>query len=258
MQQTQRWGRWNPNDLNQGPQWPVLTRLVGYGWRHRKYMAGAFLTMVGATLSAMVIPRILGSAIDEAFESGLRSQFVVLALAILAFSALRAGFSYGQTYLSEAVSQKAAYDLRNDFFRKLQNLSFGFHDRQQTGNLMSKATADVEACRRFISMGLIRGTSTLLTLGVVTAIMLAANWRLGLVCLVFVPMLVVDGQRKCPAKWPAKMSLVLLAMITDGSYSTRSRFMGGLRASMYFFAVSRWMPSSRATPRVDNPLRFAF
>lgn len=153
-------------------------------------MAGAFLTMVGATLSAMVIPRILGSAIDEAFESGLRSQFVVLALAILAFSALRAGFSYGQTYLSEAVSQKAAYDLRNDFFRKLQNLSFGFHDRQQTGNLMSKATADVEACRRFISMGLIRGTSTLLTLGVVTAIMLAANWRLGLVCLVFVPMLV--------------------------------------------------------------------
>ena len=53
----------------------------------------------------------------------------------------------------------------------------------------------------------------------------------------------VDGQRKCPAKWPAKMSLVLLAMITDGSYSTRSRFMGGLRASMYFFAVSRWMPS---------------
>ena len=68
----------------------------------------------------------------------------------------------------------------------------------------------------------------------------------------------VDGQRKCPAKWPAKMSLVLLAMITDGSYSTRSRFMGGLRASMYFFAVSRWMSSSRATPRVDNPLRFAF
>ena len=43
----------------------------------------------------------------------------------------------------------------------------------------------------------------------------------------------VDGQRKCPAKWPAKMSLVLLAMITDGSYPTRSRFMGGLTASMY-------------------------
>ena len=56
----------------------------------------------------------------------------------------------------------------------------------------------------------------------------------------------LSGQRKC--------HIVLLAMITDGSHSTRSRFMGGLRASMYFFAVSRWMPSSRATPRIDNPL----
>ena len=190
MQSGQRRGRWDPNDLDQRPQWGILARLVDYGWRHRGPMAGAFLTMVGATISAMVIPRILGSAIDEAFESGLRSQFAVLALAILAFSALKAGFSYGQSYLSEAVSQKAAYDLRNDFFRKLQRLSFGFHDGQQTGNLMSKATADVEACRRFISMGLIRGSSTVLTLGAVTAVMMAANWRLGLVCLVFVPMLV--------------------------------------------------------------------
>ena len=190
MQSGQRRGRWDPNDLDQRTQWGILARLVDYGWRHRGPMAGAFLTMVGATISAMVIPRILGSAIDEAFESGLRSQFAVLALAILAFSALKAGFSYGQSYLSEAVSQKAAYDLRNDFFRKLQRLSFGFHDGQQTGNLMSKATADVEACRRFISMGLIRGSSTVLTLGAVTAVMMAANWRLGLVCLVFVPMLV--------------------------------------------------------------------
>ena len=47
----------------------------------------------------------------------------------------------------------AAFDLRNDFFRKLQSLSFGYHDQQQTGNLMSKATADVEAVRRFTSMG---------------------------------------------------------------------------------------------------------
>ena len=59
-------------------------------------------------------------------------------------------------------------------------------------------------------------------------------------------------------RWSAKMSLVLLAMISDGSYTTRSRFIGGLAASMYFFAVSRWMPSSRATPLIDRPLRFAF
>ena len=185
----QRWGRWNPSDFDRKPQWRVLLRLAGYGWRHRRHMAGAFFTMAGATLAALVVPRVLGSAIDEAVESGLRNQFLLLALVILGVSALRAVFSYGQNYLSEAVSQRAAYDLRSDFFRKLQSLSFGFHDKQQTGNLMSKATADVEACRRFISMGLIRGASTVVTLGAVTTIMLTANWRLGLVCVAFVPIL---------------------------------------------------------------------
>ena len=119
MHQTQRPNRWKSNDLNQRPQWQVLARLIGYGWRHRLHLAGAFFTMGGATLSAMVIPWILGNAIDEAFQTGLRSQFVFLALAILGFGALRAGFSYGQNYLSEAVSQKAAYDLRKDFFQTL-------------------------------------------------------------------------------------------------------------------------------------------
>ena len=68
----------------------------------------------------------------------------------------------------------------------------------------------------------------------------------------------VDGQRKCPLKWPAKMSLELLAMVSGHSVLTVGRFIGGLSACMYFFAVSRWMASSRATLRIDRPLRFAF
>ena len=68
----------------------------------------------------------------------------------------------------------------------------------------------------------------------------------------------VDGQRKCPPKWPAKMSLELLAMVLGHSVLTVGRFIGGLSACMYFFAVSRWMASSRATLRIDRPLRFAF
>ena len=115
----------------------ILIRLAAYGWRHKAYMVGAFVTLVGATAAAMVIPWLLGTAIDEALASGLRSQLLVLAGLILLVSVLRGVFGYGQTYLSEAVAEKAAYDLRNDFFRKLQSLSFGFHDRQQTGNLMS-------------------------------------------------------------------------------------------------------------------------
>ena len=138
----------------------------------------------------MVIPRLLGNAVDEALVSGIRSQLLVLAGWIILVSVLRGLFAYGQTYLAESVSQRAAYDIRNDFFGKLQALSFGFHDRQQTGNLMSRATQDVEAVRWFMSLGLVRGLQLVFMLGAVAALLLVTNWRLGLVSLAFVPLVI--------------------------------------------------------------------
>ena len=165
----------------------TLFRLARYALRHKWYLIGAYATMTLSSLSAMVIPRMLGNAIDEALASGLQSKLLVLAGVIMGFSVLRGGFSYGQRYLSEALSQRAAFDLRNDFFKKLQKLSFGFHDQQQTGNLMSKATADVEAVRMFMSMGLIRGLSIFVMVGLIATMMLTTNWRLAIVSMAFVP-----------------------------------------------------------------------
>ena len=181
--------RRDPADIDAKPQFKILGRLLGYGWGHRRWLVGAIIAMVGATLSALIIPKVLGSAIDEASAGGVRSQFVVLAGIIIAASALRGLFSYGQNYLGEAVSQRVAFSIRDDFFRKLQSLSFGFYDKQQTGNLMSKATADVEAVRMFISMGLIRGLSTVFMVVAIGGIVVEANWRLGLVCLVSIPII---------------------------------------------------------------------
>ena len=168
----------------------VLLRLSRYGLKHGRYLVGALITLAGATVTALFVPRFLGIAIDRAVESGLESELLVLAGAIVAVSVLRGIFGYGQNYLAEAVAEKAAYDLRNDFFRKLQGLSFGFHDKQQTGNLMSRATADVEVVRRFISMGMVRGLSVVLMIAAVAALMLTTNWRLGLLCVAFVPPIV--------------------------------------------------------------------
>ena len=165
----------------------VLWRLSAYSWRHKWILAGAYAAMSGATLSMLVIPWLLGTAIDEALASGLRSQLFLLAGAILLVSLLRGIFSYGEAYLAESISQRAAYDVRNDFFQKLQSLSFGFHDRQQTGDLMSRATADVEAVRWYMSMGLVRGLSLVMLLAGVSALLLTTNWRLGLISLAFVP-----------------------------------------------------------------------
>ncbi len=166
----------------------VALRLTKYAFRHKWHLIGAYLAMLASTLAAMVIPRMLGSAIDEALASGLQSRLLALAAVILLFSALRGVFSYAQRYLSESLSQKSAYDLRNDFFRKLQSMSFSFFDREQTGNLMSKATQDVEAVRMFISMGMVRGLSIFVMLGAVGGLMVATNWRLAIVSMAFVPL----------------------------------------------------------------------
>ena len=165
----------------------VLLRLAGYAWRQRVFLGGAYLEMLASTVSLMFVPLLLGRAIDVALASGESSRLLLLAAGIMVVSGLRGLFGYAQTYLSEAVSQRAAFDIREDFFRKLQGLSFGFHDRQQTGNLMSKATADVDAVRMFVSMGMVRGLSIFVTIGVAGGLMMATNWRLGLVAMAFVP-----------------------------------------------------------------------
>ena len=167
----------------------VAFRLMKYAFRHKWYLVGAYAAMIASTLSAMVVPRLLGDAIDTALASGLQSRLLVLASVIVLFSLLRGIFSYGQRYLSESLSQRSAYDLREDFFRKLQSMSFGFFDKEQTGNLMSKATQDVEAVRMFISMGMVRGLSIFVMLGAVSVLMATTNWRLAIVSMAFVPLI---------------------------------------------------------------------
>ena len=167
----------------------VLFRLTKYAFRHRWYLTGAYAAMVASSLSALVIPRMLGEAIDEALASGIQSRMLFLATVIVSFSLLRGVFSYGQRYLSESLSQRSAYDLREDFFRKLQGMSFGFFDREQTGDLMSRATQDVEAVRMFVSMGMVRGLSIFVTLSAVLGLMAVTNWRLAIVSMAFLPLI---------------------------------------------------------------------
>ena len=110
-----RWTRWNPQDSGRKPQAKVLLRLVSYGWRHKALLIGAFLSTAGAALTAVAVPRILGIALDETLSSGIQKNIFVLAMLMLAVSGLRALLGYAQNYLSEAVSLRAAFDIRNDF-----------------------------------------------------------------------------------------------------------------------------------------------
>ncbi len=160
--------------------------------------------MIATTVSSMAVPYMLGTAIDEAIGNGTRSTVIFIAVGVILISILRGILSFGQSYLAEALSQKATFDIREDFFKKLQSLSFGFYDQQQTGNLMSRATADIEAVRMFISMGLVRGISIIVMLVAVVGIMSYENWRLALVCFIFMPPIIwraVLMSRKLRTTW---------------------------------------------------------
>ncbi|MFC1958370.1 ABC transporter ATP-binding protein [Chloroflexota bacterium] len=160
-----------------------LTRFIQKYWG---WLLLTFICLVASTAFSLVIPRMMGDAIDTALGSGERS-FLILAAVVIGASALRGITEYGNRYLSEAVSQKTAYDIRNALFDRLQRLSFAYHDQAQTGQLMSRATIDVEAIRMFFGMGLLGITQIVIMLVAISSILLITDWQLALLTLAFVP-----------------------------------------------------------------------
>ena len=174
----------------------ILLRIAGYTLRYKRALALSYLSVFGVTVCAMAIPRFLGTAIDEVFTDDGGDKFMQLvwiAGAILVANLLRGICAYGQTYFSESISQQVAYTMRNAFYDHLQRLSFAYHDGEQTGNLMSKATSDVEGVRRFVQAGMVRGAYMFLLLVGISIMLVALDWKLAMLSLIFVPPLLWRG-----------------------------------------------------------------
>ena len=170
----------------------MLARIVRLALRHKRMLLGAYLFMAGATAAYMVLPVLVGGAVDDiaAYAQGepiSDRAMLITALLILGLGALRGLLSYGQTYMGEAVGLRVVYELRNRFYDHVQNLSFAFHDRQHTGNLMSRAITDVEAMRMFVNGGLVRSPYFLILAVVAAIMMLRLDWQLGLMAMSFMP-----------------------------------------------------------------------
>jgi ATP-binding cassette subfamily B protein len=131
----------------------------------------------------------LGNGIDTVLNSGRAATLIIAAGIILGSSALRGITGYGNRYFTQVISQRVAYDLRNHLYDHLQGLSFAYFDKAQTGQLMSRATIDIEAVRAFISMGLLQILQTVfLTIGI-SYLLISLDWRLALMTLAFVPLM---------------------------------------------------------------------
>ncbi len=174
----------------------VIWRIVKMALSRRREMTAAYAAMIGATTAYLFLPHLFGQAIDqiEAMLKGGSVQIqglLVIVGVIIGLSIVRGGLSFFQNYFGEAVSQFVSYDLRNKLYDHVQHLSFGFHDRNHTGQVMSRAITDVENIRMFVNMGIVR-TPYFLTLFVVVSIILVRmDWQLGLASIAFVPLVVI-------------------------------------------------------------------
>jgi ATP-binding cassette subfamily B protein len=170
-------------------------------FRHRIRLLLGYVSIFIAVGLSLIIPLTFRSAINKlvAFEDGAIttventevSALVVLGIILLAASVTRGFVDFARTYCTDSLSQKVAYDVRNAMYDKLQHLSFAYHDKEHTGNLMSKVTSDVEAIRRYVNMGMVRGLEVPLRVIAIVSLMITVNWQLTLLSLVFLPFLVV-------------------------------------------------------------------
>lgn len=161
-------------------------------------MIAAYVSMIGATTAYLFLPKFFGQAIDNVklmLEGGTISLQVMAVVVgtILVLSIIRGVLSFFQTYLGEAVSQFVSYDLRNRFYDHVQNLSFGFHDKNHTGNLMSRAITDVENIRMFVNMGIVRTPYFASLFVIVAIILIRMDWQLGLVAVSFMPFVAIQS-----------------------------------------------------------------
>jgi ATP-binding cassette subfamily B protein len=173
-----------------------LRRAIGYLNQHRAITALTYFAVLVATLSQLAIPQLVQNILN-AVVSGEAARALgkladeqaikTAAFAIIGFSIVRAIFSFLQFYGAEVASQNVAFDFRNEIFAKIQRLSFSYHDRNQTGQLMVRATDDVEKTRLFLGQGFVIMIQAVALLIGIMIILFLTNPRLTLVVLPILP-----------------------------------------------------------------------
>ena len=174
----------------------ILWRIVRIALRNRVRISLAIAAALAATAFQLMIPRFLGNAVDGALgllgeastsPEAARDALFVAAMLLLGASVLRGAFTLIHNYAGESIGHLLAYDLRLSFYDKLQHLSYAFHDRVHTGELITRGMLDLEGVRMFINTGVLRVVLLAVLIGAGAWLLLSADLVLGLLALSFVP-----------------------------------------------------------------------
>jgi ABC-type multidrug transport system fused ATPase/permease subunit len=183
----------------------IFYRLLGF---LRPYKRGMIISWVLASLAMVMtvaLPALTGRAVQiistapphhhAAAQTSARHELTLIAGAIALIVLVRWGLTYWRRMVAGRLSLGVEYDLRKLLYGHLQQLELGFFDRQQTGQLMSRATVDLQAVRFFLGYGLVFILQSILTIVLAGAVMIVTEPRLGLISLAPVPFVVLISYR---------------------------------------------------------------
>jgi ABC-type multidrug transport system fused ATPase/permease subunit len=183
-------------------------RLLGFLRAYRRGLTASWALACAAILVTVALPVLTGTAVDALRTGALHTQrhelaarnhdrhtLLLVALAIVGAVLIRWVLTYMRRLIAGRVSLGIEYDLRELLYHHLQRLELGFFDHQQTGQLMSRATVDLQAVRFFLGYGLVFIIQSALTLVLAGTVMLIINPRLGLIAMAPTPFVVLISQR---------------------------------------------------------------
>jgi ATP-binding cassette, subfamily B, bacterial len=200
----------------------TFTRLLGFLRPHRRGVIVSFLFAASAMGAGVAIPWLTGQAIG-AITDGNRHRLVLFALLVALAGLLRLGLSVGRRLVAGRVSLAVEYDLRETLYSHLQALELGFFDRQQTGQLMSRVTVDLQAVRFFLGYGLIFIGQSFFTLALAAVAMFVIDPELALIALTPVPFVVLVafryGRRSRPAMQEVQQRIAELTAVAEENVS---------------------------------------
>jgi len=172
----------------------IFFRLIGFLRPYRVGVIWSFVLASLAIVATVSIPWLTGAAVNQ-IDSGDKSSLVKIAIAIGGVSIVRLGLTVGRRIVAGRISLGVEFDLRNRLYGHLQGLELGFFDRQQTGQLMSRATVDLQSVRFFLGYGLIFLIQSALTLVIGATAMFILNPKLAAISLLPVPAVVLVARR---------------------------------------------------------------
>ena len=178
-------------------------RLLAFLRPYRASLVVSSLLAILSQIAGILVFVLTGVIINELDADPDTRLLVIEIAAIVGLGLVRGALQYGRRIISGRQALGVEYDLRDDLYSHFLRLSFGFYDRSQTGQLMSRATIDLQSVRFFLGYGLIFFAQHVVTIVAVTAVLFVYSWQLALVAVAIAPVIALRVSAASPTRCSA-------------------------------------------------------